>query len=233
MSQRVINLMFHDVKKNPSRWNTFPEQFEGLMKQLKNHPNFSDTYLTVDDAGKGNHEYMLPIFEKYNLKATIFVPTKFISKGSRTSTYMTASQIREFSDLGHSIGSHSHSHPKNISLLLKDEIKKEWEQSKKILEEITGKVVTHCSIPGGFYSIEQWQILKDLGYKRVFNSVPTYKKHNVEGMELLGRFSIEQNSTSRQFNQILSYDILNQKRLFFRQKTSQFLHTLKHRIKGS
>jgi len=56
MSQRVINLMFHDVKKNPSRWNTFPEQFEGLMKKLKDHPNFKDICLTVDDAGKGNHE---------------------------------------------------------------------------------------------------------------------------------------------------------------------------------
>jgi len=225
--------MFHDVKKNPSRWNTFPEQFDGLMKKLRDHPNFKDICLTVDDAGKGNHEYMLPIFEKYNLKATIFVPTKFISKGSSRSTYMTASQIKEFFDLGHIIGSHSHSHPRNISLLPNNEIKKEWEESKKILEEITGKEVTHCSIPGGFYSIEQWQILKDLGYQRVFNSAPTYKKYNVDGMELLGRFSIEQNITVRQFNQILSYDILNQKRLFFRQKTSQIYHTLKHRIKNS
>lgn len=91
------------------------------------HANRDNIDITVDDAGKGNHEYMLPIFEKYNLKATIFVPTKFISKGSNTSTYMTASQIKEFSDLGHTIGSHSHSHPKNISLLPKDEIEKEWE----------------------------------------------------------------------------------------------------------
>ena len=229
-----INLMFHDVKLNPSKWNTRPSQFENLMNQIVMHANRDDIQITVDDAGKGNYQYMLPVFEKLGLKAIILVPTQFIaSENSTTSTYMNVRQIREFSDLGHTIGSHSHSHPKNISLLPMGEIKKEWEKSKKILEEIIGKEVTHCSIPGGFYSIQQRQILKDLVYKKVFNSVPTYEKYNVDGMEILGRFSIEQKITVRQFNQILSYDILNQKRLFFRQKTSQIYHTFKHRINNS
>jgi peptidoglycan/xylan/chitin deacetylase (PgdA/CDA1 family) len=224
--------MFHDVKPKPSRWNTTPERFVEIMEHIAAHPNKEKVTITVDDAGKGNYEYMLPIFEKYNLKATIFVPTKFISEGSSTSTYMTASQIKEFSDLGHTIGSHSHSHPKNISLLAKDELTKEWEQSKQILEEITGKEVTHCSIPGGFYSKEQWQILKKLGYQRIFYSVPTYNVCIENEMELLGRFSIERNITMSHLNQILSYNSFTQKRLFVRQKASQFLHTLKHRIKG-
>jgi peptidoglycan/xylan/chitin deacetylase (PgdA/CDA1 family) len=225
--------MFHDVKIKPSRWNTTPERFVEIMGFITTHPNKKKVTITVDDAGKGNHKFMLPIFEKYNLKATIFVPTNFISKGGNTSNYMTAVEIRDFSNLGHTIGSHSHSHPENISLLSEDEIKNEWEQSKQILEAITGKEVTHCSIPGGFYSIEQWQILKDLGYQKVFNSVPTYKNYrNGPKMELLGRFSIERNITDRQFNQILSYDLFNQKRLFFRQRASQFLYTLKHRIKN-
>jgi peptidoglycan/xylan/chitin deacetylase (PgdA/CDA1 family) len=224
--------MFHDVKIKPSRWNTTPERFIEIMEHIALHPNKEKVTITVDDAGKGNHEFMLPIFEKYNLKATIFVPTKFISKESSTSTYMTASQIKEFSDLGHTIGSHSHSHPKNISLMSGNEIKIEWEQSKQILEEITGKDVVSCSIPGGFYSNEQWQILKNLGYTKVYNSVPTYLVYSREQMELFGRFSIERNMTSTGFNQILSYDSINQKRLFYRQKASQFLHTLKHRIIG-
>jgi peptidoglycan/xylan/chitin deacetylase (PgdA/CDA1 family) len=233
MPQRSINLMFHDVKKNPSRWNTLPNQFEGLMQQLRSHENFNDVCLTVDDAGKGNYEYMLPAFEKYGLKATIFVPTQFISKGGNTSTYMTSQQIRAFSDLGHIIGSHSHSHPANISLLSESEMKDEWEKSKQILEDITGKEVLSCSIPGGFYSNEQWKILRNLGYTKVFNSVPTYRVYSEEQMELFGRFSIERNITEKGFHQILSYNTFNQKRLFFRQKASQFIHTLKHRIKGS
>jgi peptidoglycan/xylan/chitin deacetylase (PgdA/CDA1 family) len=230
MPQRSINLMFHDVKKNPSRWNTLPDQFEGLMQQLKAHENFKDVCLTVDDAGKGNYEYMLPAFEKYGLKATIFVPTQFISKGGNTSTYMTSQQIREFSDLGHIIGSHSHSHPANISLLSKSAINHEWQKSKQILEDITGKEVLSCSIPGGFYSNNQWKILNNLGYTKVFNSVPTYRIYSEKQMELFGRFSIERNITERGFHQLLSYDSFNQKRLFFRQKASFFLNNMKHLI---
>ena len=230
---RAINLMFHDVKIKPSRWNTTPERFIEIMERIATHPNKDKVVITVDDAGKGNHEFMLPIFEKYNFKATLFVPTQFISRGGNTSKYMTASQIKEFSDLGHTIGSHSHSHPENISLMSDSEIIFEWEKSKQILEGITGKEVTQCSIPGGFYSKEQWQILANLGYQNIFNSVPTYKVYRENEMELLGRFSIERNITMDHLNQILSYNSYTQKRLFVRQKASQFLHTLKHRIKGS
>jgi peptidoglycan/xylan/chitin deacetylase (PgdA/CDA1 family) len=230
---RAINLMFHDVKIKPSRWNTTPERFVEIMEFIATHPNKDKVTITVDDAGKGNHEFMLPLLENYNLKATIFVPTRFISKVGNTSTYMTAEQIRDFSDFGHTIGSHSHSHPTNISLMSESEISYEWRKSKRILEEITEKEVVSCSIPGGFYSNEQWQILANLGYQKIFNSVPTYNVYIENEMELLGRFSIERNITMDQLNQILSYDSFNQKRLFVWQKASQFFHTLKHRIKGS
>ena len=83
------------------------------------------------------------------------------------------------------------------------------------------------------YSNEQWRILANLGYQKIFNSVPTYKVYIESEMELLGRFSIERNITMNHLNQILSYNSYTQKRLFVRQKASQFLHTLKHRIKGS
>jgi peptidoglycan/xylan/chitin deacetylase (PgdA/CDA1 family) len=225
--------MFHDVKIKPSRWNTTPDRFVEIMECIATHPNKDKVTITVDDAGKGNHEFMLPIFEKYNFKATLFVPSQFISRGGNTSKYMTASQIKEFSELGHSIGSHSHSHPTNISLMSDSEKKYEWEKSKQILEDITLKEIVSCSIPGGFYSNEQWQILANLGYQKIFNSVPTYNVYIENDIELLGRFSIERNITMDHLNQILSYDSYIQKRLFFRQKASQFLHTLKHRIKGS
>ena len=230
---RAINLMFHDVKRKPARWNTTPESFAEIMECIAAHPNREQVTITVDDAGKGNHEFMLPLLENYNLKATIFVPTKFISKIGNKSTYMTAEQIKSFSDLGHTIGSHSHSHPLNISLMSNSAIIYEWEKSKQILEQITGKEVVSCSIPEGFYSNGQWQILKNLGYQKIFNSVPTYNTYVENDMELLGRFSIERNITMSHLNQILSYNSFNQKRLFVRQKASQFLHAIKYRIKGS
>ena len=228
MSQ--INLMFHDVKLNPSRWNTKPNRFEELMKIIFEHHNASKVVITVDDAGKGNHEYMLPVFEKYGIKSHIFVPTKFISDGIKASSYMNAIQIKEFSDLGHIVGSHSHSHPRNISLLGKEQIENEWSLSKDILENITGKPVVSCAIPGGFYSNVQMEILKKLGYELIFNSVPTFDTVTTNHIALSGRFSIERNTSNYQMNLILNMNFFNQQKLKIRQSLSQTIHTIKHRL---
>lgn len=231
MSQ--VNLMFHDVKLKPSRWNTEPRRFEDLMKQITKHKNIKNITITIDDAGKGNYEYMLPLFEKFQLRAHIFVPTHFIASEGEKSPYMTSNQICEFSKLGHVVGSHSHSHPRNISLLSLTQIRDEWSESKNILENIIGKEVDTCSIPGGFYSRSQLKILKELGYKIIFNSVPTYKMHIKDGLELRGRFSIERNTTNEVFQSILSEEFLIQRKLFLRQMASQTFHTIKHRLKSS
>ncbi len=225
-----INLMFHDVKKNPSRWNTKPERFGELIKLIAEHQNSEKVVLTIDDAGKGNFEYILPILEEFGIKAHFFVPTMFISDGIRVSSYMTSIQIKEISDLGHYIGSHSHSHPKNISLICEEQIKQEWLISKEILESITGKTILTCSIPGGFYSLHQAQIIKDLGYQSIYNSVPRFNVNELNGLQINGRFSIERDITNRELNLILNMNNFNELKLKIRQNISQSITTLKHKI---
>jgi peptidoglycan/xylan/chitin deacetylase (PgdA/CDA1 family) len=222
--------MFHDVKTKPSRWNTTPERFVEIMERIAAHPNKAKVTITVDDAGKGNHQFMLPVFTNLGFKVHIFVPTAFISKGSITSSYMTAEQIKKFADLGHTIGSHSHTHPKNISLLSKEKIINEWKESKEILENITGKAVESCSIPGGFYSHNQLNIIKDLGYRGIFTSIPTFQVRKESCIQLHGRFSIERGTSIEQLESILKMDYFYQKKLRFRQVISQNVHTLKHRF---
>jgi peptidoglycan/xylan/chitin deacetylase (PgdA/CDA1 family) len=226
MSQ--INLMFHDVKLNPSRWNTTPSRFREMIEIIVGHKN--KVTITVDDAGRGNFEYMMPIFCEFQLKAYIFVPTFYISKGGNTSKYMTESQIKAFSDEGHIIGSHSHNHPKNISILSSKEILDEWKISKDILEGITQKEVTSCSIPGGFYSQKQFQILVDLGYQEIFTSMPTFQVRKRSDIQLYGRFSIERETSNQQLEAIMNMDVFYQKKLRLRQSLSQNLYTLKHKL---
>jgi peptidoglycan/xylan/chitin deacetylase (PgdA/CDA1 family) len=226
MSQ--VNLMFHDIKLYPSRWNTTPDRFREMMEIISRHKN--QITITVDDAGRGNFEYMLPIFREFQLKAYIFVPTFFISKGGNTSKYMTEAQIKAFSEEGHIIGSHSHNHPQNISLLPPKGILDEWKISKEILEGITQKDITNCSIPGGFYSKQQFQVLCDLGYKNIFTSIPTFQVRKLSDIQIYGRFSIEREATNQQLEAILDMDGIYQKKLRFRQSLSQNLYTLKHKL---
>ena len=228
---KSINLMFHDVKTKPARWNTTPERFVEIMERIAAHPNKAKVTITVDDAGKGNYQFMLPVFTNLGFKVHIFVPTAFISKGSNTSSYMTAEHIKEFADLGHTIGSHSHTHPKNISLLSIEKITDEWKLSKERLENITGKAVESCSIPGGFYSYNQLNIIKDLGYKEIFNSIPTFNEKHFGNVKLAGRFSIENHTTNEDLEKILNMSAWYQQKLQIRQKLSQTYHTLKHKLK--
>lgn len=224
----MINLMFHDVKLNPSRWNTTPGRFREMIEIIAGHQN--QITITVDDAGRGNFEYMLPILRELQLKAYFFIPTAYISKGGNTSTYMTEAQIKTLSDEGHIIGSHSHNHPRNISLLTPKEILDEWKMSKDILESITRKEVTSCSIPGGFYSNSQLQILSELGYNEIFTSIPTFQVRRRSDIKLYGRFSIERETSNQQLMAIMNMEGFYQKKLRFRQSLSQNLHTLKHKL---
>ena len=220
--------MFHDVKENPSRWNTTPRRFREIVEIISIHPNRDKITITVDDAGKGNFQFILPILREFDFQTYIFVPTKFISNENSKSSYMTESQIRTLSEEGHIIGSHSHTHPINISLLDQNEILEEWKKSKNILENITGKEILSCSIPGGFFTRKQIDILGQLGYDEIFNSVPTFKMKNIGTMNVNGRFSIERNTSNGQLNSILNMDYINQKKLELRQFVSQKFHTVKH-----
>ncbi len=221
--------MFHDVKPRPQRWNLTPEMFRVVMQELKR--SSSRVLVTVDDAGVGNYKYMYPILEELQLKAVFFVPTAFINdRYDRRPTYMNAAQIRELYQSGHIIGSHSHSHPANISLLSHEAVYQEWRQSKSILEDITGVAVTSCSYPGGFYHSAHLDILNRLGYTHVFNSRPSYG-YNVQGnMKIVGRFSIEHDITEYGMKAILDHNRINQTYMLLRHLISNQLHTLKHRI---
>ena len=223
--------MFHDVKTTPLRWNLLPEVFEKVLEIVKPYRN--TVTLTVDDGGVGNYSYIYPVLEKNELQGMFFIPTSFInSSENRRPSYMNSTQIREISQSGHIIGSHSHSHPKNISLLSRAKVLEEWRTSKEILEDITGRAVTTCSIPGGFYNPAHLPLLKELGYKQIYNSSPRYVVTEKNGLHIFGRFSIENDTRLSDIKSIVRRDRTIQTYLYARHWASKSLHTLLHRIKS-
>ncbi len=86
--------------------------------------------ITFDDGYREHYRYAFSLLEKYGFVATFFVPTGWAGR----SDMMTWEEMKEMSRAGMAFGSHSITHP-HLSGLSDEDLKKELEDSKKILEE--------------------------------------------------------------------------------------------------
>ena len=123
---KVLVLNYHMVNSMFISLAIEPEDFDWQMKYLVDHgyhtitPDELYNYLegtgtlpdrpvliTFDDGYVDNYTHAYPILKKYNLKATIFVVTGFLSKRKG---YLTWDQLREMEKNGITIESHTVTH---------------------------------------------------------------------------------------------------------------------------
>ena len=155
--------------------------------------------LTFDDGHISNYTTAFPILKKYRFKAHFFITTGWINKPN----YMTEKMIKELSNYGMAIGSHTITH-RFLTKLSKSEIIKELRESKKLLEKITLKEVKYLSIPGGRVNKKILKLAKDVGYKSVFTSHIGFNSLKLNTFLNLKRIPIKQNITFEQFKKILN-----------------------------
>jgi peptidoglycan/xylan/chitin deacetylase (PgdA/CDA1 family) len=115
-----------------------------------------------------------------------FVTTGYIAKPG----FLNRHQIRELDARGHVIGSHSVSHPARFSLLSRDEMRIEWSDSRKALEDILGHRVIAASVPGGYFSEDVGRTAAECGFAMLFNSEPVRSQYVVDTCTIAGRFAI-------------------------------------------
>lgn len=156
--------------------------------------------LTFDDGGISFLTVIAPILEKYGFTGYFFITTKLINSVG----FLTSDDILELDRRGHIIGTHSHSHPKNISALSDSEIELEWVKSINILEDILKKPIEYASIPGGFYSRVSAKILFSIGIKAIFTSNPSTVVKLVGTKMIIGRYSVTQDMTTKDVTEILN-----------------------------
>lgn len=109
--------------------------------------------------------------------------------------FLTKKQIKELRERGHIIGSHSHSHPQNISELANSDLLEEWSRSKKLLESITGEEIKMASIPNG-YSNERVALQAfQAGYDLLYTSEPSTKIIKFDNFYLMGRYVVYEGMT--------------------------------------
>lgn len=127
--------------------------------------------LTFDDGEVSCHRTIAPLLERLQFRGDFFIVSRLIGEPG----YMTAGQIRELSDQGHGIHSHSASH-RFLTTLDRQAIDEELAGSKEAVEAITGKPVKFFSCPRGAYDDRVLEAARRAGYQRVLTSVEGYNE---------------------------------------------------------
>ena len=141
-------------------------QLADMIKSGKKIPR-NTVVVTFDDGYLDNYVNAFPVFKEYKIPATVFVISGSVGKPD----FVNAAQMKEMSDAGIDIESHSATHP-FIEGITEEGFRREAVESKKAIEAITGKpVYTFCFPYGGFNDYTR-DILRDTGYKAGFVTMP-------------------------------------------------------------
>ena len=183
--QSVPVLNYHQINdRDENALTVHTDQFEAQMKYLaeegyhvitpeeminawENNEKLPEkpVIITFDDGYADNYRNAFPILQKYNLKATIFLISDYVSTYPN---YLTWTQISEMQDSGLiDFESHTLSHEQLDSTSPEDT----WNQldgSKKALEWHLQKEINFLAYPCGSYDEELQQLVKKAGYRGAF-----------------------------------------------------------------
>lgn len=135
--------------------------------------------ITFDDGYEDNYINAYPVLKELNMKATIFVISSYIDR----ETYLSRDHVKELSDNGIEIESHTKSHLRLGELSYDDQLK-ELKESKYELEQITGKEIVSIAYPEGIYNEDTKKLAEECGYKMAFTIKRGYADRDDNKYEL-------------------------------------------------
>jgi peptidoglycan/xylan/chitin deacetylase (PgdA/CDA1 family) len=210
----LVSLMYHDVVAD-GRWDdsgflgsaaahykletrNFLAHLDGLRAAgtVFADPNavvggrYEGCLLTYDDGGASAVAAGEAMVER-GMRGCFFITTARIG----TPGFVTADDLRALRRAGHLIGSHSHTHPANISQLDAAALGDEWRRSVEALEQVLGEKVQVASVPGGFMSKAVLRAAEGAGIRTLFTSEPTTRAWRGGSCAVLGRYALVQADT--------------------------------------
>jgi peptidoglycan/xylan/chitin deacetylase (PgdA/CDA1 family) len=180
--------------------------FETISTENDIEPATNPVMLTFDDGFSSNFD-CFKLLRAYGFTAIFFIATEFLGNDR----YLTWDQLREMQKGGMSIQSHTCSHP-ILTEITMDQVRFEFSDSKRVIEENLNREVNSISIPQGFVNNEIIDIAKDCNYKYIFTSEPGLYDDRVDGA--VKRLSIYRTTTMSQFQRLVKknyYEINKQK----------------------
>jgi peptidoglycan/xylan/chitin deacetylase (PgdA/CDA1 family) len=148
----------------------------------------SGCVVTMDDGDPSVYEVAAPIFERHKIPYIIYAVPSRIGQND----HMTPAQMRDLVGRGAEIGSHSMTHRSMTSLSAK-ELTFELTESKKRIEDITGKAATSFAYPFGTlrdFNATVADAMREAGYAFALTSQHGVVEAGQDAM-LLPRIKIE------------------------------------------
>lgn len=189
-------ILIHDVQEKPHNLSTIScSSLEKNAKIIsKSDFNFiqfkdidttqKDQYSIIFDDGFKSNIAAAEILKKHNVPATFFLTTAHLINEEtvniyKNREYLSKEEIQNLSNNGFEIGSHT-VHHFDLTLLSKEDLIFELEESKEILERIINKEVTSLSIPYGLWDNNVIEVAQSLGYKNIaiYNYITQYTQQN-------------------------------------------------------
>jgi peptidoglycan/xylan/chitin deacetylase (PgdA/CDA1 family) len=120
--------------------------------------------LTYDDTDDGQFKVAAPEMKKYGFKGVFFIMTCSLNHPK----YMSREQVKQLSDEGNSVQSHTWNHDKVPLYKTEEDWVEQVDKAKKQIEDITGKPASYFAYPYGLWSKEAIPELKKRGVKAAF-----------------------------------------------------------------
>lgn len=195
LAARAPVIMYHDIiekrDRNAQWYDCTVDEFEEQMKDLADRGaqpiSVLELYkhlttgspvppksvvLTFDDNYQGFYERAWPILQKYKFPAMMFVHTGFVGNSEGLHPKMSYETLRELlKNPLFSVGSHTITHPDDITMLDPTEQVKELTESKATLEKELNVTIDFLAYPNGKNNIATQALAKDAGYKMAFSIV--------------------------------------------------------------
>jgi len=182
-------LMYHNVQSDSEQLKPFSihcksleEQFKYLVKEGYTTLHFGELesmsvipnksiVITFDDVTINQLEYAVPLLQKYNIKATFFIPFYYLGKTDEwndgTEPIMTVEQVKSLPSIIE-LGYHSYKH-RHFASLTMEEVKQDFEDSNRVILENNLNVYPILAYPFGNFP------RKDPENSAFFDILRTYK----------------------------------------------------------